>query len=347
MIELVNINIELPEFSVKDVSLHVAEGEFFALLGPTGAGKTLLLEAIAGIVPVTSGNIRIRGVDVTHMPPEHRNVGIVYQDLGLFPHLSVMENTVYGLRYYRSEPNAVKQQEHVDGLIRMLGLQHLVNRSTINLSGGEKQRVALARCLAVSPSVVLLDEPLSALDWNKRDEVLRLLKDVHENLGTTFLMVTHDFSQVAFLAQRAAVINKGTLEQVGLLSEVFQRPQSDFVAEFVGMKNLWPASFDNCTATVKDLKIHLVDPNPGNWKSVAIRPENIRLGFNQSESTGTNTFQAVVRGCLDVGPYSEVLVETEGVPFWVFVTKSALLEMGLTQGTNVCIAFDPASVHAF
>ena len=229
----------------------------------------------------------------------------------------------------------------------MLGLQHLVNRSIVNLSGGEKQRVALARCLAVSPSVVLLDEPLSALDWNKRDEVLRLLKDVHENLGTTFLMVTHDFSQVAFLAQRAAVINKGRLEQVGLVSEVFQRPQSDFVAEFVGMKNLWPASFDNCTATVKDLKIHLTDPNPGNWKSVAIRPENIRLGLNQSEFTETNTFQAVVKGCLDVGPYSEVLVEAEGVPFWVFVTKSALLEMSLTQGTNVCITFDRVSVHAF
>ena len=347
MIALENIRIELPEFSVNDVTLHVGEGEFFALLGPTGAGKTLLLEAISGIVPVTSGNIRIRDINVTRVPPENRNVGIVYQDLGLFPHLSVMENTTYGLRYHRSGIGVTKPREYVDELIRMLGLQHLVNRSIANLSGGEKQRVALARCLAVSPSVVLLDEPLSALDWNKRDEVLRLLKDVHENLGTTFLMVTHDFSQVAFLAQRAAVINKGRLEQVGLVSEVFQRPQSEFVAEFVGMKNLWPATFNNSTATVKNLKINLAEPNPGSWKSVAIRPENIIIGFNKFGSSETNTFEGKVKGFLDVGPYSEVLVEVSDVTFWVFVTKSALLEMNLAQGTSVCIAFDPASVHAF
>ncbi len=194
MIELNDVSIEYPDFAARDVCLRVFEGEFFALLGPTGAGKTLILEAIAGVVSVSRGSVVVRGVDVTNVPPEKRRVGIVYQDLGLFPNLNVMDNIRYGLRYHRDDDSAESRSERVRRLIDLLSLERLLKRSVHNLSGGEKQRIALARCLAVNPSLVLLDEPVSSLDVNKRGEVLTLLKDLHENLGATFLMVTHEFS---------------------------------------------------------------------------------------------------------------------------------------------------------
>ncbi|MEJ2723858.1 MAG: ABC transporter ATP-binding protein [Deltaproteobacteria bacterium] len=241
MIRVDKLCIDLPGFSIRSVDLSIEKGEFFTLLGPTGAGKTLVLEAISGLAPVTSGRIVVENREITRIAPEHRGIGIVYQDYALFPHLNVFQNITYGLRYHRMDHR--ESQKRVERFIEALNLGGLVNRSVSNLSGGERQRVALARALVVSPSVLLLDEPLSALDPNFREDLRKVLKELHCEMGITFLMVTHDFGEALFLADRAAVISQGRIEQVGKTDEVFQRPATPFVAEFVGMKNVFEAVF--------------------------------------------------------------------------------------------------------
>ncbi len=345
MIELSNLNIEFADFAVRDINLRVAEGEFFALLGPTGAGKTLVLEAIAGVASVTRGRITVRGKDVTGLPPEDRGIGIVYQDLGLFPHLNALDNIRYGLRYHRDADSRASQSERVDRLVELLGLNHLLKRSVHNLSGGEKQRIALARCLAVNPSLVLLDEPLSSLDVNKRDEVLMLLKDLHENLQTTFLMVTHEFSHVMFLAQRAAILNAGRLEQVGEVQDIFRKPRTRFVAEFVGMKNLWPATFERGTAQVNDLSIHLGERDTVGRQFVCIRPEHIRVTRDRPAAVNGNVIPATITSAWNVGPYCEVTAQSDGIEFRAFLTESVLPDIGLKRGMDAFVAFDPDAVH--
>jgi len=255
MIKIESLRIELPGFVLKDVELSIQDGEFFTLLGPTGAGKTLVLEAIAGVAPITSGRIWVKGRDITHLPPEQRGIGIVYQDYALFPHLSVLENITYGLRYHKADPQASKKW--VRALIEQLGLQRLAKRSVRYLSGGEKQRVSIARALAVNPSVLLLDEPLSALDPNFREDIRDVLKKLHQEVKITFLMVTHDFADMLFLGQRTAILNRGKIEQVGSVSDVFERPATPFVADFLGMKNVFPATFEGTRAIVDGLELRL------------------------------------------------------------------------------------------
>jgi len=270
MIRLESLHIRLPDFSLDNVNLDIPDGEFFVLMGPTGSGKTLLLEAIAGLMKTSSGRIFIDGREMTGQPPEKRGIGIVYQDQALFPHLTVAQNISYGLRYHRTDPE--KAREHVAGLVSLLDLDRLLGRLPGNLSGGEKQRVALARALTVQPDVLLLDEPLSALDPNFRDDVRQALKALHVSTGATFLMVSHDFSDALSLADRAAVINKGKIEQVGQVEDIFKRPVSTFAADFVGMKNIFSARFNGTQAALHDLDIELARPPGNDWQHIAIRP---------------------------------------------------------------------------
>jgi molybdate/tungstate transport system ATP-binding protein len=235
MIRIENLCVRLPDFSLEDINLHAAAGEFFVLLGPTGAGKTLLLESLAGLLPVSSGRIYLDGREVTESAPEKRGIGIVYQDSALFPHLTVRQNITFGLRYRKTNP--IRSQKKFDFLIDVLRLDHLLQRTVAHLSGGEKQRVALARALVVEPALLLLDEPLSALDPNFREEIRDILKDLHFNTGVTVLMVTHDFAEARYLGQRIAVINQGRIEQIGSPEEIFRRPTTPFTARFVSMHN--------------------------------------------------------------------------------------------------------------
>jgi molybdate/tungstate transport system ATP-binding protein len=347
MIELNDVSIEFPDFAVRDICLRVFEGEFFALLGPTGAGKTLILEAIAGVVSVSRGRIAIRGADVTDMPPEKRRVGIVYQDLGLFPNLNVLDNIRYGLRYHVDKDSASSQTGRVQRLVELLGLGRLLKRPVHNLSGGEKQRIALARCLAVNPSLVLLDEPVSSLDVNKRKDVLTLLKDLHENLGATFLMVTHEFSQVMFLAQRAAIIKSGRLEQMGDVSDIFQRPQTRFVAEFVGMSNLWPATFQGNTALVNNVPVRLAQEDTTGRQFLGVRPEKVRVSLDPPRTANSNVMSAIVTAAWNVGPYYEVTAQSNGISIRSHLTESTLPVGGLKRGMQTFIAFSADDVHTF
>jgi ABC-type Fe3+/spermidine/putrescine transport system ATPase subunit len=223
--------------AVNGVSLDVAAGEFFSLLGPSGCGKTTLLRMLAGFEAPDSGTIHIGGNDVTHTPPNRRPVNLVFQHYALFPHLSVEKNVAFGLRYQGiSGAEASRRVAEAIGRVQLGGFER---RYPHQLSGGQKQRVALARALVLRPKVLLLDEPLSALDQKLRREMQVELKHLQRTLGITFVFVTHDQEEALVMSDRIAVMNAGRLEQVGPASEVFERPRTEFVARFMGAANFF------------------------------------------------------------------------------------------------------------
>jgi molybdate/tungstate transport system ATP-binding protein len=345
MIRVDKLCIDLPGFSVKSVDLSVEKGEFFTLLGPTGAGKTLVLEAISGLAPVTTGRILVEDRDVTHTPPEQRGIGIVYQDYALFPHLNVLQNITYGIRYQNMDQK--ESQKRVHRFLEALNLGALRNRSVHNLSGGERQRVALARALVVSPSVLLLDEPLSALDPNFREDLRKVLKELHRDMGITFLMVTHDFGEALFLADRAAVINQGRIEQIGKTDEVFQRPSTPFVAEFVGMKNVFEADFQGDKALFGTLEIDLAEPVNGAKHFIAVRPEDVVISREALSSAAYLSFKGEIQRVVDNGPYYDVFIAVKDTVFQAFTTKSALIDTPLVSGQGVFLNMKRSHFHVF
>jgi molybdate/tungstate transport system ATP-binding protein len=343
MIQIQNLCVQFTGFALQDVCLTLENGEFFSLLGPTGAGKTLILESIAGLVQPSGGRIWIGGRDVTYLPPEKRGVGIVYQDQALFPHLSVRENISFGLRYHRK--SSALRNVSLDSLVNHLSLTHLLDRSVRDLSGGEKQRVALARALAIDPAVLLLDEPLSSLDPNFREEIRQLLKDLHGQTAITVLMVTHDFSEAHFLAQRVAIINAGRIEQVGGVTSVFMQPATPFVAQFVGMKNIFPAIFNGSLARVGKLSFQIRGPNSGHSR-IAIRPEHVRLFPTLPEYPLPNLLEGIISRISNQGVYSDLLVNVSDLQFQTILTTSDLHTMKLIPGQRVFMSISPENIHA-
>ncbi len=345
MIKTENLKVNLPGFDLHNINLSIEEGEFFVLMGPTGAGKTVLLEAMAGLIPVESGRIIIEGKDVTKLPPEKRGISIVYQDHALFPHLTVMENIRYGLHFHRIDEK--EADKRLNRLLHELDLAHLEKRLPENLSGGELQRVALARALMVNPSVLLLDEPFSALDARFREGIRSGLKKLHQSSGVTFLMVTHDFADALSLAGRAAVMNDGMIEQTSSMDDIFQRPDSKFVADFVGMKNLFSVKFDGTRAAIDDLKIELGRTPVNSHGYIAIRPEDIVLSKEAFSSSMRNSFRGTVSGVFDRGFYYEIQVRVGETIFKSLITKRSLFELGIQEGIDAFISFKSTAIHNF
>ena len=241
--------------AVDGVSLEICRGELFALLGPSGCGKTTLLRMVGGLETPTAGTVRIGGADVTLVPPHRRPAHMVFQQYALFPHLSVAENVAFGLRYKRDLPRTaytVRVKEAL-ALVRLAGLE---KRYPHQLSGGQRQRVALARALVLEPQVLLLDEPLAALDPQLREEVQIEIKHLQRTLGITFLFVTHDREEALGMSDRVAVMRQGRIEQVGTPAEVFERPATRFAAEFLGAANFFPAE-DGGSFLVRPEKLRL------------------------------------------------------------------------------------------
>ena len=345
MIKTEALHIQLGEFRLRDINISIGRNEFFVLMGPTGTGKTVLLEAIAGLIAVQKGAIWIDGEKVDTLSPEKRGVGIVYQDYSLFPHMTVKENITYGLRYHAKKKATAK--DRFGNLVKELNLQHLLNRFPTNLSGGENQRVSLARALMIEPLVLLLDEPLSALDPRFREEIRESLKTLHKNSETTFLMVTHDFAEALSLADRAAVMNNGSIEQTGAVEEIFRKPKSTFVADFVGMKNFFAVKFAGNQARVNGLEFDVGGIPSGNCTYIAIRPEDIVLSKEKLHSSMRNSFAGIVTGLVDRGLYYEVWIESAGTPFKATVTKRSLVELGLREGIQIYLSFKATALHFF
>ena len=235
--------------ALESVSLTVEEGEFFTLVGPSGCGKTTTLRTIAGLESPTDGTVRFDGADMTGVPTEERNVGIVFQNYALFPHMTVRENVSYGLKF-ADPPAGTTVRERVDELLELVDLPDAGDRDPDELSGGQQQRIALARALAPQPDVLLLDEPMSALDARLRERLRRQVKEIQQDLGVTTVYVTHDQAEALAISDRLAVMNDGRVEQVGTPREVYRQPATEFVAGFVGENNL-------LRGTVTDASAHL------------------------------------------------------------------------------------------
>ncbi len=235
MLRLENIDVKLGAFRLRNISLHVESGAYLALLGPTGTGKTVLLETIAGLHRPTGGRTWINGKDASRWPPEKRHLGVVYQDYALFPHLTVQDNIAFGLRLKKKARGEIKKT--VEEMAGFLEIGHLLKRRPGRLSGGEQQRVALARALVLKPYVLLLDEPLSALDRFTRSRLRRELKRIHRELGVTIFHITHDLSEAFFLADQLVVMKDGSILQEDRPEIVLRRPQNRTVAELLGIEN--------------------------------------------------------------------------------------------------------------
>ena len=282
--------------AVDGVDLDVRDGEFFSMLGPSGSGKTTTLRMIAGFESPTAGRILLHGVDVTAVPPFDRDVNTVFQDYALFPHMNVADNVGYGL-VVRKVPKAERAARVTDAL-RMVRLEGYEGRKPGQLSGGQRQRVALARALVNRPRVLLLDEPLGALDLKLREEMQIELKAIQQQVGITFIYVTHDQEEALTMSDRLAVFNKGRIEQIGAPAEVYERPATRFVAGFVGTSNLLEGEI-----------AERVIGAPGTY---TIRPEKIRLadpdavvGPNETSATG------VIRSVVYLGPDTRYVVRLD------------------------------------
>jgi len=245
--------------AVAGVDLDIAAGEFFTLLGPSGSGKTTTLRVIAGFEQPDAGRVELAGADVTRVPPSERDVNTVFQDYALFPHMTVQENVEYGLRVKglgRRERRIAAQE-----VLERVRLPGLGARKPVQLSGGQRQRVALARAIVNSPSVLLLDEPLGALDLKLRQEMQVFLKALQRDLGITFIYVTHDQEEALTMSDRLAVFNEGRIEQLGSPAEVYEHPQTEFVAGFVGVSNVLER--DGRRFTIRPEKIRMTEDGPG------------------------------------------------------------------------------------
>ncbi len=298
--------------AVKDLSFEVKEGEFLSLVGPSGCGKTTTLRLIAGFIKPNKGTIYINGKIVNDLPVKKRNIGIVFQNYALFPNLNVYENIAFGLRARKEDPKVIEKE--VKKLIDIVGLSGKEKSFPKELSGGQQQRVALARSLAIRPEILLLDEPLSALDAKVRLNLRYEIKRLQREFGITTIYVTHDQEEALSISDRVAVMKEGTIEQLGDPMEIYNRPKTKFVADFIGISNfLKGVSVGEKTVKVKDKAFYVEGlRNIQGELLLAIRPENIEIESNASKlPEEKNTLTGTVKGITFLGPIMRVLVSTE------------------------------------
>ncbi len=343
MLRIENLRVVVGSFSVGPVSFQVEEGEFFIILGPTGAGKTLLLESIAGLYKPKSGSIYLNEKDITHIPPEKRKIGIVYQDFSLFPHLSVGENIEYGLRMRGVEKK--ERKKIVEETCERLKITHLLKRSPATLSGGEKQRVAIARALVTDPSILLLDEPLSSLDPETRSMFRWELKRINRETKIPFLMVTHDMEEALSLGDKIAIIRDGKVEQMGSPKEILKKPNSTFVASFIGLKNIFPARIEGKKAyTEGGLEIIHGKENIYGNGFLSIRPDEIIVAKESIPTSARNVFAGRIEDIVDLGRFLELKVSVGSEVFYVHITEASREELDLKIGDRIYILFKALSV---
>jgi putative spermidine/putrescine transport system ATP-binding protein len=313
--------------AVDDVSFSIAEGEFFALLGPSGSGKTTCLRLIAGFEQPDAGSVEIFGEPVAGVPPYRRNVNTVFQDYALFPHLTVADNVAYGLMI-RGMPRAQRLAKAADALA-MVKLKDYGNRRPAQLSGGQRQRVALARALVNEPKVLLLDEPLGALDLKLREQMQSELKALQKQVGITFVFVTHDQGEALAMADRVAIFNEGRIVQAGTPEDVYERPESRFVADFVGSSNVLPP----------DLARRLGGAEA--WTS--LRPEKIALQSASAAAEGAVGTPGRVVGLHYQGASTKVAVDIGGASLTASVGAGG---PAFALGDAVHASWDPRAMHA-
>ena len=338
MLEVENISIDLGEFALHDVVLTVEPGQYVCLAGPTGAGKTVLLECIAGLHRPRAGRILLDGRDVTDLPPESRAVGYVPQDYALFPHMDVLGNITYGL-VERAVP-AHTARTRAESAADLLRISHLLHRDVTTLSGGERQRVALARTLVLDCRLLLLDEPLSALDSTTSKELAIHLAEIHRQLNLAVLHVTHDFTEAFSLASHVAVCTDGRLAQTGTVRDVFTKPISRTVASFLGISNIFPRRGEQRTDC--PILTRLGGPLPSD-RCICIRPDQITLSRNDVREGGL-VVEGTVTDVRWLGPIHEVILDI-GDPLVATLSRQEQRSLDLHAGDRLRACIDERAIH--
>ena len=325
MVRLVNLRKQFGEVkAVNDVTLEVLDGEFITLLGPSGSGKTTVLRMIAGFEKPDSGEIVLNGTDVAQLPPYERDVNTVFQDYALFPHMTVLENIEYGLKVKKIGKEETRSRAL--NALSQVRLEGYESRKPSQLSGGQRQRVALARALVNRPKVLLLDEPLGALDLKLREQMQIELKQLQREIGITFIFVTHDQEEALTMSDRIAVFNEGKIVQLGTPREIYENPTSKFVSEFVGQTNKISAEMAH------SLKLGNSEFN--------IRPEDIHI--DKSESNGDRQVIGKLKDTIFVGATTRYLVSTSAGDF---ISTQSAERAGLVAGDQVVLSWSSAKEH--
>ncbi len=347
MIKIEKVSKTLGEFCLKDVSLDIADGEYLMILGPTGAGKTILLETIAGIYLPDEGRVYLNGRDITRLPPRKRNIGVVYQDYMLFPHLTARENIEYGLRSKKCGQGEIDRR--VGDCTELLGITHLLHRYPGTLSGGEQQRISVARALIMKPEVLLLDEPLSALDTDTRTKLREELRKIQSLTHITMIHVTHNFDEAFLLGSQMAIMNKGEIIQVGEPGEVFRKPNCKFAAEFLSVSNVFQgqSTLENGISRININGLQVVSAAFREGQVYAtVRPEDILVSLMPIESSARNSFRGKITDISDTGAIVRITVDA-GIPFIAAITRRSFQDMGLMMGMDVYLTFKAVDVHIF
>ncbi len=326
--------------ALDDVSVDIRQGEFFTLLGPSGCGKTTLLRLIAGFEMPTEGTILLDGTDISTLPPNRRPVNTVFQSYALFPHLTVAQNVAFGLEMLGKPSSEIKAR--TSAMLALVKLEAMAGRKTSQLSGGQQQRVALARALAPQPKVLLLDEPLSALDLKLRKEMQIELKRLQLETGITFIFVTHDQEEALTMSDRIAVMSAGRIQQVGSAKEIYIHPRNRFVASFIGETNFLTGTAEaGALRLATGDRIEVPGLVPGGTATVCVRPEQLRLG--RPEDGG---IRARVRSLVYFGTDTHChLALSDGTEIVARLQSPASGEVGLTEGQEVGVTFAQGAVQ--
>jgi molybdate/tungstate transport system ATP-binding protein len=351
MIEFDGVSLKLGDFSLVDVSLHIHRGEYFFIIGPSGAGKTVLLEAIAGLHSPDDGRILLRHDDVRNTPPEERRLSLMYQDYSLFPHMTVEDNIAFGLKMKGVPPE--KTQELVGDIMERFGISALARRLPRTMSGGEQQRVALARALVVEPDVLLLDEPLAALDPLTRDFFILELARIREEYGLTVVHVSHSREEALRLATRVAVIIEGHLVAEGTREEIFSAPPVREVAQFVGMENIIDGEVEDvtdgyvkirsgdCLLRARDRGFH-----EGDEVAACVRAHEVRISPGRPKGREENVLEGTIISMLSDGAMVRMTIQTPSFPVIADVHRSKVIRHDLRVGMQVFLWCPPDAVVA-
>lgn len=345
MLELQSISKRLGTFAISDLQLQVVQGEYFVLLGPSGAGKTILLEIIAGLIRPDRGRILWQGHEITHSPPEQRKFTMMYQDYALFGHMNVAQNIGYGLAAARVPRR--QADNRTAAVAGQLGIVALLDRRIESLSGGERQRVALARALVTRPEIVLLDEPLSALDSQCRLQLRRQLKQLQRQSGATWIHVTHDLEEAMTVGDRIGVMLQNRLCQIGTPEELFRTPTNYEVSRFLGMHNVLPAQWARdgvCNAA--GVEIHATGAN-ASMSHVWIKPEEIVLSGGSFNSSALNQFACTVIGWEHHGSLLTVRLSTGALSLVALITHTSFQHLDIHEGTALYATFKSTAIHCF
>ena len=345
MLKLININCRLGDFALKDINLDIPEGQYYVLLGRSGSGKTQVLELIAGLGHPDSGSIVLDNIDITRQRIQDRKVGIVFQDYAVFPHMTVFGNIAYPLKVRNMDKKSIS--EKVEKAANAMNIRHILERSTDKLSGGELQRVALARTLITSPRLLLLDEPFSSLDTSLKDDLKRLLRNLNKS-GQTIIHVTHDYGDAVSLAKRVGVIHNGTIIQEGSVDEVFKNPSNRFVARYAGMRNFFKVEVSGETGMVtgvtkNNVRFNLDGQITGNDVLLIVKSEAISLSREMPADREFNIINGKISEIIPTESGMEITVDA-GDLFYINMPLKVFENHRFTEGEEVWMSFPSKSI---